>query len=113
MDLLRAFASRTTISSKLNSTSRDTQHANDDDIYPVHMLDDTEGTRNYMVGQTFKFNDVLDAEKLHASLSRLLEIGDWRKLGGRLRFKVWTSPRRIDTLSCKSTTPANLRLNGG
>ncbi|KAF3760398.1 hypothetical protein M406DRAFT_343506 [Cryphonectria parasitica EP155] len=51
------------------------------------MLDDTEGTRNYMVAQTMRFNDVLDAEKLHVSLSKLLEIGDWRKLGGRLRFK--------------------------
>lgn len=32
-----------------------------------------------------RFNDVLDAEKLHDGLARLLEIGGWRKLGGRLR----------------------------
>jgi hypothetical protein len=42
-----------------------------------------------------RFNDVLDAEKLHDALSELLEIGDWRKLGGRLRFKVWRERPRI------------------
>ncbi|EEU38068.1 uncharacterized protein NECHADRAFT_48023, partial [Fusarium vanettenii 77-13-4] len=31
-------------------------------------------------------NDVLDPEKLHSSLAKLLEIGDWRKFGGRLRL---------------------------
>ncbi|GAO14342.1 hypothetical protein UVI_02034170 [Ustilaginoidea virens] len=33
------------------------------------------------------FNDVLDAAQLHACLCQLLEIGDWRKLGARLRVK--------------------------
>ncbi|KAE8321612.1 hypothetical protein BDV39DRAFT_210539 [Aspergillus sergii] len=39
------------------------------------------------VSRLMHFNDVLDAEKLHNALSKLLEIGDWRKLGGRLRIK--------------------------
>ncbi|OJJ47737.1 hypothetical protein ASPZODRAFT_15186 [Penicilliopsis zonata CBS 506.65] len=34
---------------------------------------------------TLRFNDVLDPEKLHSSLVELLKIGDWKKLGGRLR----------------------------
>ena len=59
-----------------------------DDIYPVHMLDDTKTLRGIVVTWTLRFNDVLDANKLHTSLSSLLEIGDWRKLGGRLRLKV-------------------------
>lgn len=59
-----------------------------DDVYPVHMLDDTKTLRSIVVTWTLCFNDVLDAHKLHASLSRLLEIGDWKKVGGRLRFKV-------------------------
>lgn len=59
-----------------------------DDIYPVHMLDDTKTLRGIVVTWTLVFNDVLDAEKLHATLSTLLEIGDWRKVGGRLRLKV-------------------------
>lgn len=59
-----------------------------DDIYPVHMLDGTKTLRTIVVVWTLRFNDVLDADALHDSLSRLLEIGDWRKLGGRLRLKV-------------------------
>ncbi|KAJ5470153.1 hypothetical protein N7530_007510 [Penicillium desertorum] len=58
-----------------------------DDVYPVHMLDDTKTLRGIVVTWTLRFNDVLDADSLHASLSKLLEIGDWRKLGGRLRLK--------------------------
>ncbi|KAK7428450.1 hypothetical protein QQZ08_005069 [Neonectria magnoliae] len=58
-----------------------------DDVYPVHMLDDTGSLRGIVVTWTLRFNDVLDADKLHASLSRLLDIGDWRKVGGRLRLK--------------------------
>ncbi|KAF4219075.1 hypothetical protein CNMCM5878_003930 [Aspergillus fumigatiaffinis] len=58
-----------------------------DDVYPVHMLDDTKTLRDIVVAWTLRFNDVLDADKLYASLSRLLAIGDWRKLGGRLRLK--------------------------
>lgn len=54
----------------------------------MHMLDDTQGCRDYMVALTFRFDDVLDAEKLRASLARLLELGDWKKLGGRLQFNV-------------------------
>ncbi|KAK4096587.1 hypothetical protein N658DRAFT_435809 [Parathielavia hyrcaniae] len=57
-----------------------------DEVYPLHMLDDTKTLRGIVVTWTLRFNDVLDAEKLHASLSRLLEIGGWRKVGGRLRL---------------------------
>jgi hypothetical protein len=62
-----------------------------DDIYPVHMLDDTKTLQGIVVTWTLRFNDVLDADKLHSSLSKLLEIGDWRKVGGRLRLKVYFS----------------------
>ncbi|KAI8673101.1 hypothetical protein NCS56_00775200 [Fusarium sp. Ph1] len=58
-----------------------------DKIYPVHMLDDTKSLRPIVVAWTLRFNDVLDADKLHASLSSLLDICDWRKVGGRLRLK--------------------------
>ncbi|KAJ4003934.1 hypothetical protein NW752_010974 [Fusarium irregulare] len=57
-----------------------------DDVYPLHMLDDTKTLRGIVVTWTLRFNDVMDADTLHSSLSRLLEIGDWRKLGGRLRL---------------------------
>jgi hypothetical protein len=62
---------------------------NDDDVvYPLHMLDDTKTLRNIVVAWTLRFDDILDVERLHDSLSRLLEIDDWRMLGGRLRLKV-------------------------
>lgn len=60
----------------------------DDDVYPLHMLDDTKGCREFFLAWTLRFNDVLDVQKLHDTLSSLLEIGDWRKLGGRLRMNV-------------------------
>lgn len=65
-------------------------HVQTDDIYPVHMLDDTKTLRDIVVTWTLRFNDVLDPDKLQTSLSRLLEIGDWRKIGGRLRLNVIT-----------------------
>lgn len=60
----------------------------DDVIYPVYKLDNTKTFRSLILAWTLCFNDVLDAEKLRASLAKLLEIGDWRKLGGRLKLKV-------------------------
>lgn len=59
-----------------------------DDVYPVHMLDKSKTLRGIVVAWTLHFNDVLDADKLYTALSKLLEIGDWRKVGGRLRLKV-------------------------
>lgn len=58
-----------------------------EDIYPLHALDNSPD----WVVWVMRFNDVLDAQKLNDSLSRLLEIGDWRKLGGRIRCKVCMS----------------------
>lgn len=60
----------------------------DDDVYPVHILDDTKTMRSILIAWTLCFNDVLDADKLQSSLATLLDTGDWRKLGGRLRLNV-------------------------
>jgi hypothetical protein len=59
-----------------------------DHVYPVHVLDDTPTMRGILLTWTLCFNDVLDADKLQSSLARLVEIGDWRKLGGRVRLNV-------------------------
>lgn len=68
----------------------------EDDVYPLHALDDIKSNRVFL-SWIMRFNDVLDAKILYDALSRLLEIGDWKKLGGRLRFKVWTTraPRLV------------------
>ncbi|KAH6616243.1 hypothetical protein C7974DRAFT_41313 [Boeremia exigua] len=72
------------------SRSRGLASYNDDVIYPLYKLDDTNTLRSLLLAWTLSFNDVLDAEKLRSSLARLLEIGDWRKIGGRLRLKNGT-----------------------
>lgn len=59
-----------------------------DEVFPVHYFDDTEINRHMVMCCTMRFDDVLDADYLHRTLARLLEIGDWRKLGGRVRLSV-------------------------
>jgi hypothetical protein len=59
-----------------------------DDVYPLHMLDNTKTLRSIVVTWTLRFDDVLDADKLHNALARLLDMSDWRKLGGRMRLSV-------------------------
>lgn len=56
-----------------------------DDVVPLPFFDDTDVFRRIILNVTFRFDDVLDHEKLRVALTRLLEIGDWRKLGARLR----------------------------
>lgn len=62
-------------------------HAVDDYVYPVHVLDSLKFLRNIFIA-FFRFNDVLDAQKLHDAIAKLLTIGDWKKLAGRFRSKV-------------------------
>lgn len=59
-----------------------------DSIIPVSYGDDDEHTNGLSFDITWRFENVLDAAKLRVALSRLLEIGDWRKLGARLRRNV-------------------------
>ncbi|KAJ3493368.1 hypothetical protein NLG97_g4776 [Lecanicillium saksenae] len=54
------------------------------DVFPVHKLDSMAEYQKFLA-KVMLFNDALDANMLNASLSRLLEIGDWRKLGGRIK----------------------------
>ncbi|RSL48691.1 hypothetical protein CEP54_012781 [Fusarium duplospermum] len=57
-----------------------------DHVYLTSLLDDTHLFRDLILTWTFCFNDVLNPEKLHSSLTSLLKIGDWKKFGGRLRL---------------------------
>lgn len=59
-----------------------------DTIIPLHHLDDISILRCIVNDFTLRFDDVLDPGKLSAALERLLELGNWRKLGARLRLKV-------------------------
>ncbi|PWY87559.1 squalene cyclase [Aspergillus heteromorphus CBS 117.55] len=57
-----------------------------DRIIPLRYWDDLDYLRNLCHDFTFRFDAVLDASKLEAALSRLMEIGDWGQLGARLRM---------------------------
>ncbi|PYI00200.1 hypothetical protein BO71DRAFT_479018 [Aspergillus ellipticus CBS 707.79] len=57
-------------------------------VIPLHSQDDTWMNRGIALDFTVKFDQVLDPEHLRRSLDRLLEIGDWRKLGARLRLNA-------------------------
>lgn len=56
-----------------------------DEVLPVHFFDDSATNRTLIISWTLRFNEVLDADKLNNSLQKLLSIGGWRRLGGRLR----------------------------
>jgi hypothetical protein len=59
-----------------------------DTIIPLHYWDDHQTTRALTFDFTFRFDDIMDVSKIRQSLVRLMEIGDWRKLGARLRMNV-------------------------
>lgn len=61
-----------------------------DEVFPVHMLDDTTTLRGIVVIGALVFNE----EKFHASRARLLDIGDCKKVSGKLRLEV-SCPRDI------------------
>ncbi|KAI8627728.1 hypothetical protein F5Y19DRAFT_441035 [Xylariaceae sp. FL1651] len=60
-------------------------HVGPDEVFPVHLIDQTALVRSSLISYTFKYEQVLDASKLRDSLSTLLASKEWRKVGGRLR----------------------------
>lgn len=54
----------------------------DDHVFPLHLLDLPKPMTGFMI-TTLLFNDQLDPDVLHQSLSRLLSIGNWRKMSCR------------------------------
>lgn len=63
-----------------------------DEVIVAHPMDNNPSVRGIIMGCGYRFNEVLDCDKIHESLAGLLEIGHWRKLGGRLRLNVNPSP---------------------
>ena len=59
-----------------------------DTVLPVHAMDDTVVNKAFVMFLMLRFDEVLDPEKLRSSLEALLEHGNWRKLGARLRLNV-------------------------
>lgn len=72
-----------------------------DEVVAMHYLDDQFHNKALLLDFISRFNDVLDPVKLKHSFERLLEIGDWRKLGGRIRLNEqgrldWHIPQHYD-----------------
>ncbi|KAI9703927.1 MAG: hypothetical protein M1820_005709 [Bogoriella megaspora] len=57
-----------------------------DTVIPLHYYDDTKVMRAFVLNLGMRFDDVLDPERLRAALERLCELGNWRKIGARLRL---------------------------
>jgi hypothetical protein len=64
----------------------------DDEVVPFRFWDEQDTMRRIVMEFTYRFDDVLDAQKLKSSLERLLKIGEWRGLGARFKKSV-SSPR--------------------
>jgi hypothetical protein len=74
-------------------------------VIRLHSKDDTWMNRGISLEFTLHFDHVLDSDRLRCSLQRLLEIGEWKKLGARLRLKV-----NILCIPCSSMLNTNDNL---
>lgn len=79
-----------------------------DEVLPMFDFDARPQVRNIIIGWTLRFDDILDADRLGVALCQLLEIGDWRKLGGRLRRRVSWNGQRISDAEQRSHDPSPL-----
>ncbi|RLL97470.1 hypothetical protein CFD26_105747 [Aspergillus turcosus] len=57
----------------------------EDEVILLHARDNDLWLANSIVEIALRFEDVLDIGKLQAAWERLLQLGEWRKLGARLR----------------------------
>lgn len=70
------------------TSSRNMETAADDEVFPARFWDAHDVFKKIVMEFTYRFDDVLDPEKLRSSLERLLEIGEWRNLGARFKKNV-------------------------
>ncbi|KAK1533376.1 BCL5p [Colletotrichum paranaense] len=57
----------------------------EDEVLPIHFIDQAAIIRKIVFNYTFRYDNVLDARQLHESLLQLVHTPGWRKIGGRLR----------------------------
>ncbi|KAJ8109765.1 hypothetical protein OPT61_g7216 [Boeremia exigua] len=56
-----------------------------DKILPLRLWDSDDVLSKVSLDVTFRFDDVLDVEKLRSSLERVIQIGDWNQVGARYK----------------------------
>ncbi|KAL4923300.1 uncharacterized protein BDV17DRAFT_246186 [Aspergillus undulatus] len=59
-----------------------------DTVIPLNAADDTDVLRSVCVVLSYRFDDVLNPEKLKSSYEKLLDRPGWRKIGARLRLNA-------------------------
>jgi hypothetical protein len=59
-----------------------------DQVLPLRFGDSNDIFQKIALDCTFRFDDVLDPEKLHSALNRLLQISNWHQLGARYNKNV-------------------------
>jgi hypothetical protein len=75
-----------------SSSPKAPQRVPTDLVVPVGFFDDTIIFRTFVLYTLFVFDDVLDPERLHTSLERVVSRPGWNKLGARLRRNVSLLP---------------------
>ncbi|KAK2049421.1 hypothetical protein LZ31DRAFT_457166 [Colletotrichum somersetense] len=70
----------------LGPAPRQPERVATDIVIQLSALDSSWMMRMMIMSWSMCFHDVLDPEMLHSSLSELLTVGNWRKLGGRPRL---------------------------
>ncbi len=68
------------------------QPVSTDTVIPIHFFDDHPIFRRVVLYNLLAFDDVLNVDKLHTTLTRLVQRDTWRKLGGRVRKDVSFQP---------------------
>ena len=82
-----------------------------DTVVPMHFFDDNAINRSVLLYLTLRFDDVLDPERLLRALERLMELGDWRKLGARVRMTVSRAgPHAGNGVRRSELTPRSCRM---
>lgn len=59
-----------------------------DEVIKARFWDGSDMLQKIVMEFTYRFDDVLDVERLKSSLERLLEIGEWKSLGARFKKNV-------------------------
>jgi hypothetical protein len=80
-----------------------------DTIIPVYPKDDNDIYRAIVLDFTLRFDDVLDPLKVSGALRRLMELGNWRKLGARIRLNV-SEPPELNILSHEESHTDRARM---
>ncbi|KAK1656353.1 hypothetical protein BDP81DRAFT_414675 [Colletotrichum phormii] len=66
-------------------SAKDERLLYEDEVLPVHFIDQAAIIRKIVFNYTFRYDKVLDARKFHECLVQLVHTPGWRKVGGRLR----------------------------